>query len=342
MTVIDSDAHVIETERTWEYMTGEDERYRPQTVPVPGPRGQTEMWLVEGRLVSKGPAGLTDTDKGWREMDDIEGRLGHMDRIGTDIHVLYPTIFLRPVTTRPEAEVALYKSYNRWLADIWAKSHNRLRWAVMLPWMNLAAAREEMRFAKENGACAIFMRGIEEERLPSDPYYFPIYEEASDLDLPICVHAANGNFAVHDLFSEDTGFWRFKLPGVTAFHNVVMKGIPSRFPRLRFGFVELSSQWVPYAVHDMTRRMERQGRKANMAEILRDNRIWVACQTDDDIAYVLKYAGEANLVMGTDYGHADTSSEIEALQRLKDVEGVSQGVAGKILGDNAKALYGLN
>jgi len=259
--IIDSDAHVIETDRTWGYMQGEAERFRPQTVSVPGPNGNTDMWLMEGRLVSKGPAGVRDTEKPWREMDDLDGRLDHMDRLGSDVHVLYPTVFLRPVTTRSEAEVALYRSYNRWLADIWSKGKNRLRWAVMLPWSSLDAAREEMSFAKENGACAIFMRGVEEERLPSDPYYFPIYEQASELDLPICVHAATGNFALHDLFAEDTGFWRFKLPGVTAFHNVIMKGIPDRFPRLRFGFIELSSQWVPYAVHDMSRRMERQGKK---------------------------------------------------------------------------------
>jgi uncharacterized protein len=341
MTVIDADAHVIETERTWQHMTGEDERYRPQTVTVPGANGNVDMWVMEGRLVSKGPAGVRDTERAWREMEDIPGRLRHMDELKTDIHVLFPTVFLRPVTTRPLAEVALYRSYNRWLAEVWSQSQDRLRWAVMLPWSDIDSAKAELRFGKENGACAIFMRGIERERLPSDPYFFPIYELASELDVPVCIHAANGNFELHDLFPEDTGFWRFKLPGITAFHNVLMQGIPARFPKLRFGFIELSSQWVPYALHDMTRRMERRGKEIDKRGLMRDNRIWVACQTDDDIPYVVKYAGEGNIVMGTDYGHADTSSELEALQRLKDIPGVSQTVADKILGDNAKALYGL-
>jgi predicted TIM-barrel fold metal-dependent hydrolase len=340
MTVIDSDAHVIETERTWEHMTGEAERFKPVTVTVPGPRGNTDMWLMEGRLVSKGPAG-PDTEKPVREMEDIDGRLRHMDQLGTDLQVLFPTIFLRPVAGRPEAETALYRSYNRWLADIWAKGRNRLRWAVMLPWSNLDEACRELEFGSENGACAVFMRGIEEERLPSDPYYFPIYQRASELGLPVCVHAATGNFDVHDLFPDDTGFWRFKIPGVTAFHNLVMRGLADQFPILRFGFIELSSQWVPYAVHDLRRRLERQGRPVK-ENLLRDNRIYVACQTDDDIPYVLKYAGDDNLVMGTDYGHADTSSELEALRRLKHLDGVSALVAEKILGANAEALYGLS
>jgi predicted TIM-barrel fold metal-dependent hydrolase len=340
MTVIDADAHVIETERTWDYMQGEAERYRPVTASVPGPRGQTEMWVMEGKLISKGPAG-SDTQKAAREMDDIGGRLRHMDELGTDFQVLFPTIFLRPVTTRPEAEVALYQAYNRWMADIWSKGRNRLRWAVMLPWSDLEVARKELHFGKENGACAVFMRGIEGERTPSNPYFFPIYEEAGDLDMPVCVHAATGNFGLHDIFPEDSGLWRFKVPGIVAFHSLLMRGIPARFPKLRFGFIELSAQWVPYAIHDMTRRMERQGKELDKSSLMRDNRIWVACQTDDDIPYVLKYAGPDNLVMGTDYGHADTSSELEALQRLKHLDGVSDVAAAKILGDNAKALYAL-
>ena len=75
---------------------------------------------------------------------------------------------------------------------------------------------------------------------------------------------------------------------------------------------------------------------------MRDNRLYVACQTDDDLSYVLKYSGEDNLVIGTDYGHSDTSSEIEALRRLRDNSDVSSEVLDKILYDNARALYGLD
>ena len=57
---------------------------------------------------------------------------------------------------------------------------------------------------------------------------------------------------------------------------------------------------------------------------------------------ILGYTGEDNIVIGTDYGHADTASEIEALQKLKADGKVSVRVTGKILDDNARALYGLN
>ena len=51
---------------------------------------------------------------------------------------------------------------------------------------------------------------------------------------------------------------------------------------------------------------------------LKENRIYVTCQTDDDLDQVLTYAGEDNLVIGTDYGHADNAAEIEALRKLRN------------------------
>ena len=56
---------------------------------------------------------------------------------------------------------------------------------------------------------------------------------------------------------------------------------------------------------------------------------------------MLKYAGENNIVIGSDYGHNDTSSEIEALRLLKKKGEVEPRIIDKILYDNAKALYGI-
>ncbi len=69
--------------------------------------------------------------------------------------------------------------------------------------------------------------------------------------------------------------------------------------------------------------------------MLRKNKIWVTCQTDDDLPYVLKYSGDDMLVIGTDYGHNDTSSEILALRKLKEDGAVPTPVVNKILDDNA-------
>jgi predicted TIM-barrel fold metal-dependent hydrolase len=77
------------------------------------------------------------------------------------------------------------------------------------------------------------------------------------------------------------------------------------------------------------------------ASLLHDNRIYVACETTDDLGYVVSYAGEDNLVIGSDYGHADTSAEIEALRRVREEGKLSRAVVDKMLDDNPRALYGL-
>src|SRR5205823_15108472 len=114
-----------------------------------------------------------------------------------------------------------------------------------------------------------------------------------------------------------------KVPVLSAFHHILYDGIPDLFPRLRFGFIEASASWVPYLITDLRRRMVRDGRKPLTDQPLHDNRMYVACQTNDDLPYVLQYAGEDNLVIDADYAHSDTSSELDALRNLAKIDGVS-------------------
>ncbi len=338
---IDADAHVIETERTWDYLEGSDRRYRPVPISADMPTGKTRnFWIIDGRLIGGRDNIGADTGKDSREMADIGARLRHMDELGTDVQVLYPTLFLRPVTDRPDVELALCRSYNRWLADIWFKGKGRLRWAVQLPLLSMDKALDELRWARGNGACAVFMRGLETNHTLHDPYFLPLYEEASRLDMPIGIHSGIGNFAVNEAFNEEP-FRVAKLVVIGAFHALVMKGIPERFPRLRIGAIEVSSQWVPYVVHDLNLRLPKLLGKEAKPDFMRGGQLYVACQTDDDIPYVLKYAGEDSLMIGSDYGHADNASELLALRRLRDKGEVEPRVIDKILCANPARFYGL-
>jgi predicted TIM-barrel fold metal-dependent hydrolase len=342
MAVIDADAHVLESERTWDYMLESERAMRPRVVATPNDHSSGgESWLIDDLYMPKARNVGADTPKESREMGDIAARLKHMDKLGVDIQVLYPTFCLRPFTRRPELELAIARSYNRWLTDIWKAAPERLRWVALLPLLSMDKALEEARFAKENGACGIFIRGLEGDRRLSDPYFFPLYEQATRLDIPVCVHSANGSFTVHDFFLDESGFNKFKLAVVGSFHSLLFDGVPQRFPKTRWAFIEVSSQWVPYAIHDFARRAERRGDDVDRRDVLRRNHIYVAVQTDDDLSYVLSYAGEDALVIGTDYGHNDTSSEILALQKLKEEGKVPARVVSKMLDDNARALYAL-
>src|SRR5581483_3801256 len=134
MAIIDADAHVVENENTWSFATEKERDLMPVLVQIPGKTGREATgWAIDGRLLSTGPVSETDAVKADRELDDVAARVTHMDELGTDVQVLFPTFFLRPVTNKPEIDLALARSYNRWLADRCGQAADRLRWAVIPP-----------------------------------------------------------------------------------------------------------------------------------------------------------------------------------------------------------------
>ena len=104
MSVIDADAHVIETERTWSFMLEEDHRFAPELLV--STRNGVEFWRIEDRVFPNSNLGLNVPEES-RDLTDVTSRLAHMDSLGIDIQVLYPSLFLRPLTARAEVELAL-------------------------------------------------------------------------------------------------------------------------------------------------------------------------------------------------------------------------------------------
>src|SRR2546428_4570805 len=338
MPVIDADAHVIENESAWDYMLESERQFRPKIVGAANGDPSVDFWLIDGRLMPRSNV-EKKLPQAARDMSDPSIRLKHMDELDIDIQVIYPTIFIFPTARRPEADLAVCRSYNRWMADIVRKAPDRFRWVVVPPLLNMGCVFDELKFGKENSACGIYLRGLEADRRLSDSYFFPLYEAASKLDLPICVHSANGSIESHDFFLDEPGFCKFKLAVVGSFHSLIYDGIPARFPKLRIGIIEVSAQWVPYAIHDLARRYARRGKQLG-DRVLRDNRVYVTCQTDDDLAYILEYAGEDNLVIGSDYSHSNNANEIETLRKLKNDNKINRQIIDKILQNNPYALYG--
>src|SRR5262245_42229554 len=121
MPTIDSDAHVVESEHTWDFMDSADQKYRPLIVR---PRGESggEYWYIDGKirglvrtsLTSKEIAAVAErtgrdmgTPRETREMENVPARLRHMDQLGIDIQVLYPTIFIEQIADKAEWEIAI-------------------------------------------------------------------------------------------------------------------------------------------------------------------------------------------------------------------------------------------
>ena len=360
--VIDSDTHIDETEDTWNWLQKHELQYKPTTAYPPNQdpsRPPARYWMVDGR---RQPRFLKDDERtqttvATRELLDPMARVRHMDDLGTEVQVIYPSLFLVGVTDKPEMEFALKRSYNRWLADRTQMTGGRLRWVCLPPLMDIDKAIEEVRFAKANGACAVMKKGDREAgHWVNEEYYFPFYEACERLDLPIVFHIGSG---VPDFTSSREFPWgrfaRLGAPPLHAFFNLVTFGVPAKFPGIRWGFIEAGASWVPFLVYDLRRRMSRnlagdggstpKGYSYELAtDIVTKNKFWITCQVDEDLPYILQYTGEDHLLVGSDYTHADASQEMDFPARLQERAAngeIPQSAIQKITHENGKVFYGL-
>lgn len=360
MSIIDADTHVDETEDTWEFMEKTDLQFKPTTAYPANPNPNmlpTRYWMIDGKRQLRFIRG--DKESGTvvesRELLDVQVRLKHMDELGTDIQVIYPTLFLMEATERPGVATALRRSYNRWLANRCSQSGGRLRWVCLPPLHDMDETIKELRFAKEHGACGILKKGDRESgKWAADPYFFPLYEEAERLDLPICFHTGSGipDFSPAREFTLGQ-FMRTKVAAINGIQTLLVNNIPSKYPKLRFGCIEAGASWVSFVDYDVRRRVKSNADRVSVlsgprtllaSNIFKDNRVYVTCQVDEDLPYILKYVGEDNLIVGSDYTHRDPSMELEfrrLLQQRADEGEIPQSAVGKILYDNPKAFYGL-
>lgn len=362
--VIDADAHVIETEHTRDYMDPSEEKFRP-VLAVPrgkdpeGRRLSREYWVVDGKVRgfrfptlsemqlrerSQRSGRNVETPQESREMDNVSLRLQHMDKLGIDTQVLHNTLFIEQVTDRPEVDVAICRSWNRWMAGVWKQGGGRLFWSCVPPLLSIPDALDQVREAREHGAVGVCMRPIEGSRVISDPYFYPVYEEALRLDMPIVIHIANASPAVCDVLRSPhdpgSGFATFRAPTVIACHTLMVSELPRLFPTLRWGFVETAAQWVPWVAREAASRWAGDGR-AFPEDPLRHFNIFVTCQNDDDLPYLVQQCGDDHFMIGTDYGHFDPSSNVDAITEFKQSRGLSPESIEKIVNRNPAQFYGL-
>ena len=364
--VIDADTHIAEPPQMWEHLEPGFYDRRPLLIQIPGDTVYghfNAMWLIDGSIVPKAAGRASNIlvtptlqdfvqknmDVTSRDMTDLNLRFSHMDFMGTDVQVVYPTLFLAWLTDDPTLEVALAQAYNRHLAGISDRSEGRIRWALVPPLRDIDATVREMHFGAEHGAVGLFFRGIEKDLMLDDPYFFPVYEEAQAMGLTICVHQGQGAPALNNLVDirRSSSFTHGRLPPLSAFRNLVANRIPEEFPRLRFGFIETGASWVPFVFHCLrTLSTEEPWRWG--PRLFEQYNMWVSYEVDEDLPYLVDYIGEDHIVVGTDYGHhgregviADPSAQLHMVKTLRSREEYPSALIDKLLSDNPRALYGI-
>jgi len=107
-----------------------------------------------------------------------------------------------------------------------------------------------------------------------------------------------------------------RAESVIATQALLISPISELFPRLRWGIIEANAQWIPYVLNDVRERYLRRGKEMPQ-DILTAKNVYVACQNRDDVPYIISRAGDDCLLIGTDYGHTDTSSDVDAITQFQ-------------------------
>jgi predicted TIM-barrel fold metal-dependent hydrolase len=177
----------------------------------------------------------------------------HLDRNNIEIGILLPLEPTRVDTwTDPDEAAVVVRGYNDLVASKWLTVDHRFRMAMVVsPHDPQLAAVEIQRFGKTDGVVGVLLPMI--NRLLGNRYFFPIYEAAIELDLPIILHPngtpgdyqgtqefAGGNppsrLERHSLLTE------LAMSNVT---NLICEGVFERYPKLRFSLSEFAWSWVP-------------------------------------------------------------------------------------------------
>src|SRR5437868_4377607 len=186
--MLDADGHLIERdEELFEYM---EAPYKGNNTLLGFPFFPTLDGYHRGAIMARLGIhkGYTINAKTWLEF---------LDGTGIESTVLYPTAGLAfSMIPDPTWAVPLARAYNNWFTDKFHKaSPQRLRAVALVPIQDIGEAVKELRRAvSELGmvGAVIGANGAElGTRKPlGDPYFWPLYEEAERLDVPIALHGA--------------------------------------------------------------------------------------------------------------------------------------------------------
>jgi predicted TIM-barrel fold metal-dependent hydrolase len=347
--VFDADGHVFERDpEIFEYLDppfrGRKELLRRSFFP-PADRWNRTVLSIAGRY-EEGSSAST--------FRDAEGEvtaqewLDFLDEAGIEGTVLYPTAALGfGRVTEVEWAICLARAYNRWLQEKFLSVSTRLRGMALIPIQSpVDAAAELRRVAREPRMVGAIIVAGHLRRPLGDPFYYPVYEAAQELDTVVAVHAGGpGNR--FDMF--DGGIEARCLGHPTSLMiemtSMMFSGIFDRFPRLRFSFMEGGVAWVLFLLERMQEAYDQWSVQApelkrEPREHLTSGRVYFHCELDEGILRTgAELLGERALLYASDFPHISTKRILNNLRRFQDRSDLSEEIKAQILGGAARRLY---
>jgi predicted TIM-barrel fold metal-dependent hydrolase len=347
--------HVVESERG-AYWTWEGQSFSPHGYYTAA-QGSGAMWAIErGGVMREGELRPTTA----------ELRLTDMDRDGADASIMYgPT---DPMAIGdPELRRCCYEAYNDWLAEFCAAKPERLIGVAQLSMEDPVVARDELdRLAKRGGLRHVNILASRANPPVYDEAWEPFWELAEDLAIPIGFHLAvlvkksrldaedrsttNPVIVVASRFAKEP-------PGIQLLEPItglIFAGVLDRHPGVKIVMAEAGLAWIPSMIQglDIWYQRTRDGRRLtgegpiSLPELLPSEyfhrQIWISFVDDPLGVKMVGSVLDADKVMfGSDYPHPASTWPYSQKVIKETMQDLSPDVRQKIVGDNARALFGI-
>ena len=177
-----------------------------------------------------------------------------------------------PATQRGDAETAvrLARNANDRLAQIVAAHPDRFAAFACLPTPDPAASAAELdRCVNEFGFKGAMVHGLTNGLFLDDKRFWPIFERAQALDVPLYMHPAQPDPAVVDAYYKDyiedfpsilTAAWGFTVETATQGIRLVLSGVFDEYPNLKIILGHLG-EGLPFLVWRIDQALSRRGNR---------------------------------------------------------------------------------
>ena len=354
--IVDIDAHINEPMEAFEWFLEEPYQSRRPRL-IKDTCGLTRI-LLEGRLYPDPRLKQAHSKKvegpklgGARPgAADPKARVRDLDIEGIDVQVVIGSLGLA-LSTLPDRDfaVAMARACNDFYADFCGFAPNRLKCMATLPLQDVNASIAEMKRAvRELGHVGIILPpNVNGKNLDHQDFY-PIYEAAEQLNLPIGVHWGNGAYLpAAGLERFDTRFmahaFGHTFEQMIALTCLICGGIIEQFPRLRFAFLEAGCGWLPYWMRRLREGYERRSAevplmKKEPVEYLLSGSCYLATEPDEVLLpIVIKMFGDDFILFGSDYPHTDGKFPY-SVKFVRDRSDISDASKEKIFSNGASFL----
>jgi predicted TIM-barrel fold metal-dependent hydrolase len=368
---ISVDDHIVEPPDVFEGRL--PERYADRAPRIVEDEHGNEHWLLEGRMMGNiglsAVVGRDEADK-WttdplRFSDmrpgcwDIDARVADMDIAGIDASVCFPS-FLPGFAGRMFSRIkdqdfglALMRAWNDWHIEAWAGPYPDRMIPCQLTWLNDAEiAAAEVRHNAERGFKAVtFSENPAAHRLPSlqSGEWDPFLAACEETETVICLHVGGSGW--NPISAREASVAEaatsVMLNAMGACIDWLWSGVASRFPNLKVAFSESGITWVPAVIERIDYVSDRtlKGDPGSWtdpdlrpSEVLRRN-FWF-CAIDDPVGISMRdHIGVENILLESDYPHADSSWPDTQLVMDKMLAGVPEREAEMMSYENASKLF---